>query len=338
MKAARSIVRPAGRASLWAAIALAAGCDGMQTPLNPAGPEARTIATLTWWFFGICGFFFAATMAAVVWAVVRRRRPTDDSPDTERRLARVIASAMAVTILTLIGLSVYSVAAGRVLTPPPNAPLMVDVIGHQWWWEFQYRDPVASSWVNSPNELHIPVGVPVVLRATSADVIHSFWVPNLHGKRDLIPGMETHTWIQADAPGVYRGQCAEFCGQQHAHMALYVIAEPMDAFQRWLQHERQGAPQPSTPATQRGHDLFMSGPCAMCHSIRGTAAGSHVGPDLTHVAGRQTIAAGTLPMVEGHLAGWIADSQSVKPGNRMPPNLVPGADLQALVAYLETLK
>ena len=149
--------------------------------------------------------------------------------------------------------------------------------------------------VNSPNELHIPVGIPVVIRAMSRDVIHSFWVPNLHGKRDLFPGFVTHTWIQADRPGVYRGQCAEFCGHQHAHMAFEVVVEPMNAFLRWLQQQRRGALQPSTDAARRGHDRFMAGACVMCHTIRGTSAGSRVGPDLTHLASRRMLAAGTLP-------------------------------------------
>jgi cytochrome c oxidase subunit 2 len=150
--------------------------------------------------------------------------------------------------------------------------------------------------------------------------------------------MVTHTWIQADTPGVFRGQCAEFCGHQHAHMAFLVVAEPVDDFLRWLQRQREGAPQPRTAAERRGHDVFMKGPCVMCHTIRGTSAGSRFGPDLTHVAGRQTIAAGTLPTTRGHLAGWIADSQSIKPGNRMPPTVLSGEDLQALLTYIESLK
>jgi cytochrome c oxidase subunit 2 len=224
------------------------------------------------------------------------------------------------------------------LSPSAPGAITVDVVGHQWWWDFIYDDGNASQIVSSPNELHIPVGVPVALKAESRDVIHSFWVPNLHGKRDLTPGFATHTWIRADKPGVYRGQCAEFCGHQHAHMAFLVIAEPMNQFRQWLAHQRAGAPQPTTAVEQRGHDFFMRGPCVMCHTIRGTSAGSRFGPDLTHVRGRQTIAAGTLPTTRGHLAGWISDSQSIKPGNRMPPNLVSGEDLQALLAYLETLK
>ncbi len=312
---------------------------GVQSALNPAGPQAAAIANLTWWFFGVCAVVYVLVIAALIWAIARRRRPSDDAPETSVRLGWIVAGAAAVTIATLVVLTVTSVVAGRGLTSPsgPGA-ITVDAVGHQWWWDFRYHDVSANEVVNSPNELHIPVGVPVVIKAMSRDVIHSFWVPNLHGKRDLVPGIVTHTWIQADTPGVYRGQCAEFCGHQHANMAFLVVAEPMDTFQQWLQHQRKGAPQPANDAQKRGHDVFMTGPCVMCHTIRGTSAGSRFGPDLTHVTGRQTIAAGTLPTTRGHLAGWISDSRSIKPGNRMPPNVLRGEDLQALLSYLETLK
>jgi cytochrome c oxidase subunit II len=328
-----------GRLLLAAAAAGAAGCNGVQSSLDPAGPAAASIANLTWWFLAVCAVFYAGTIGALIWAVARRRRPSDDAPETSVRLGWIVAGAIAVTVATVVALSVSSVVVGRGLTAPsgPGA-ITVDVIGHQWWWDFRYRDVSANEWVHSPNELHIPVGVPVVIKATSRDVIHSFWVPRLHGKRDLIPGMVTHTWIQADKPGTYRGQCAEFCGHQHAHMAFLVIAEPMQKFQEWLQHQRKGAPQPVTDVQKRGHDVFMTGPCVMCHTIRGTSAGSRFGPDLTHVAGRQTIAAGTLPTTRGHLAGWISNSQSIKPGNRMPPVPLDGQDLQALLTYIETLR
>ena len=327
------------RAAILLGAMVQAGCGGVQSPLNPAGPQASAIAALTWWFFGICAAVYVIVMAATLWAVMRRRSHADDSPATERRLGFVVGGAVAVTVVTLVVLAVASVVSGRGLTSPsgPGA-ITVDAIGHQWWWEFQYHDVSPNEVVNSPNELHIPVGVPVVIKAMSRDVIHSFWVPNLHGKRDLIPGMVTHTWIQADTAGVYRGQCAEFCGHQHANMAFLVVAEPMDQFLAWVQQQRKGAPQPATDLEKRGHDVFMTGPCASCHTIRGTSAGSRIGPDLTHVASRQTIAAGTLPNTRGHRAGWVADSQSVKPGNRMPPNLVSGEDLQAVLAYLETLR
>jgi cytochrome c oxidase subunit 2 len=316
-----------------------ASCTGVQNALNPAGPQAASIAWLTWLFIGVCLVAYVVTIAAATWAVLRKRAPSDDAPETTRRMGWIITIATGVTVAILVGLTVTSVVAGRgLLSPSAPGAITVNVVGHQWWWDFTYDDVSPNQVVSSPNELHIPVGVPVALKAESRDVIHSFWVPNLHGKRDLIPGFATHTWIQADRPGVYRGQCAEFCGHQHAHMAFLVVAEPMDQFLRWIADQRRGAPQPATQAQQRGHDVFMQGPCVMCHTIRGTAAGSRFGPDLTHLASRQTIAAGTLPMTRGHLAGWISNSQSVKPGNRMPPNLLSGDDLQALLTYLETLR
>ncbi len=327
------------RAGVVTAAMMLCGCSGTQSVLNPAGPQASAIASLSAWFFGICLVAYGLTMAALALALVRRRRPDDDAPETARRLARVITGAVGVTVVTLVALVVFDVSAGRGLTAPsgPGA-ITIDVIGHQWWWEFQYQDVSANERVNAPNELHLPVGVPIVLRASSRDVIHSFWVPNLQGKRDLIPGFVTHTWIQADRPGVYRGQCAEFCGHQHAHMAFEVVVEPMDAFLRWLQHQRRGAPQPASEAARRGHDLFMTSACVMCHTIRGTSAGSRVGPDLTHLASRRMLAAGTLPMTRDDLTRWLENPQAFKPGNRMPPHLVPRDHLPQLVAYLETLK
>jgi cytochrome c oxidase subunit II len=331
----------ATRALLVAAVATmaSASCTGVQNPLNPAGPQASRIAWLTWLFIGVCMAAYVLTIAAAVWAVLRKRQPSDDAPETSRRLGVVVSIALAVTVTILVALTVTSVVTGRGLLSPSAPPtITVNVVGHQWWWDFSYDDVSPNQVFSSPNELHIPVGVPVVIKAESRDVIHSFWVPNLHGKRDLVPGFSSHTWIQADKAGVYRGQCAEFCGHQHAHMAFLVVAEPMDQFLRWIENQRRGAPQPATEIQRRGHDVFMQGPCVMCHTIRGTAAGSRFGPDLTHVASRQTLAAGTLPMTRGHLAGWITNSQSIKPGNRMPPNMLSSDDLQALLSFIETLR
>jgi len=215
---------------------------------------------------------------------------------------------------------------------------VINLIGHQWWWEAEYEAAVPSQRFRTANELHIPVGRPVVFKVTSRDVIHSFWVPNLHGKRDLIPGYTTSIWLQADKPGFYRGQCAEFCGYQHAKMALYVTAESQAEFENWSADQRKEAPQPTSEEQMRGRDVFLHSTCTQCHTIRGTIAGAVLGPDLTHLATRGTIAAGTLPNQRGHLAGWILDSQSIKPGNRMPPNSIAGDDLQALLTYLESLK
>jgi cytochrome c oxidase subunit 2 len=312
---------------------------GDQSAFDPHGPIARSIAVHGWWLLLTCIAVYVIVMAAFFIALGRRRRDTDDLPETTARLTRNISIAVALTVLTLIGIATSSVVAGRGLYSPSGAgAIAVDVVGHQWWWEFQYHDVTPSDVFTSPNELHIPVGVPVVLKAMSTDVIHSFWVPNLMGKRDLIPGIVTNTWIQADEPGVYRGQCAEFCGHQHAHMALEVVAEPMDKFQAWIRHQREPAPEPSTDEEKRGRDVFMQSTCVTCHAIRGTDAGSHVGPELTHVGSRLTLAAGTLPNARGHLAGWIANSQSIKPGNRMPPNALAPGDLQAVLAYVRSLR
>jgi len=255
-----------------------------------------------------------------------------------RRLSIAVGTATLLTALTLVALTISSEVAGRGLSKPsgPGA-ITVDVIGYQWFWDFRYHDVTPSDWVSSPNELHIPVGVPVVINAMSRDVIHSFWVPQLHGKRDLIPGFTTTTWIQADTPGVYRGQCAEFCGHQHAKMAFAVIARPLAEFQRWIQRQRQAAT-PPTAATRRGHDVFMSTTCVTCHTIRGTQAGSRVGPELTHVGSRRTIAAGTLSNSRDHLRQWVRDPQAIKPGTRMPASRLSDDDLRAVVAYLESLR
>jgi cytochrome c oxidase subunit 2 len=306
--------------------------------LNPAGPQAQNIATVTWVFIGICTVVYLATLMTLGWAVMRRRREDDDSPRISHRLTVIVTGATAFTAATLVVLILASEIAGRGLSKPsgPGA-VTIDVIGYQWFWEFRYQDATPSEWVSSPNELHIPVGVPVVLNALSRDVIHSFWVPELHGKRDLIPGITTQTWIQADKPGVYRGQCAEFCGHQHAKMAFTVVAHPVADFQAWLQQQRRPAVMP-TDERRRGHDLFMSHSCVTCHTIRGTQAGSRVGPDLTHVASRQMIAAGTLPTTREHLTEWVRDPQAIKPGTRMPAVQLSEDDLRAIVAYLESLR
>jgi cytochrome c oxidase subunit 2 len=232
-----------------------------------------------------------------------------------------------------------SVSTGSVVSRvPANKPLRIDVVGHQWWWEVKYPDPDSHNDVAAANEIHVPVGRPVLIKMTSQDVIHSFWAPNLAGKKDLVPGHETITWFRADSAGVYRGQCAEFCGHQHAKMAFYIVAEPRLQFESWLQKQRNEAEQPSDSLRLAGERVFLSGPCAMCHTVAGTGAGGNIGPDLTHLASRRTIAAGTLPNNTGNLAGWILDPQGIKPGAKMPPTRLEPEQLQALLAYLEGLK
>jgi len=309
----------------------------IQSVVHPAGIQAARVAHLWWTMFWICAGVWGAVASAALWAIRRGRRGTPAPP--ESTVARAVTIAGGISLVTLIALLFQSVVTGRALDGlrSPDA-LRIQVTGNQWWWDVQYVDAVPSLRMTTANEVHIPVGRPIVLDLLSNDVIHSLWIPNLQGKIDLIPGHRNELWLRADKPGVYRGQCAEFCGLQHAKMALVVVAEPPDDFERWLAGNRAAAPEPITTEQRRGKEVVERGPCAMCHAIAGTAAGARTAPDLTHVATRSTLAAGSIPNTRGHLAGWIADPQAIKPGNRMPPPGLNSDDLQAVLAYLETLK
>jgi cytochrome c oxidase subunit 2 len=210
----------------------------------------------------------------------------------------------------------------------------VEVIGHQFWWEIRYPD----SGVVTANEITIPAGEPVRLLLRSADVIHSFWVPQLHGKMDLVPGRENTFWVTADTPGRYRGICAEFCGIQHAKMHKLVVALDRPDFDAWLQDQQAEAAEPATEQARRGREVFLQSSCVECHAVRGHTPPNDVGPDLTHLASRFTLAAGILPNNRGALGGWLLDPQSQKRGARMPPTNLSGPDLQALLDYLEALR
>jgi cytochrome c oxidase subunit II len=309
--------------------------------LNPSSPQTRLIDRLWDAMYLVSAAVFVLVVLALLLGAFRRRggEAPETDPGRERTLTTAVSVATALTVLILFGFLVYDAAVGRQLTRGlGKEALQVRVVGHQWWWELQYRDSVAHNWFTTANELHIPVGRPVVLELLSTDVIHSFWPPTISQKRDLIPGKDNSLWLQADTPGVYRGQCAEYCGQQHAKMGFLVIAQRPDSFASWLARQRDTALTPTTELARRGQEVFLASSCVMCHAIAGTPAGSRVGPDLTHLASRRTIAAGTLPNSRGNLAGWIIDPQKIKPGTRMPPNQLKPADLQALLAYLETLK
>ncbi|HEX2163217.1 MAG TPA: c-type cytochrome, partial [Thermoanaerobaculia bacterium] len=261
------------------------------------------------------------------------------APGAERRRVVAVAAAAGVTLLVLVGFLLASVATGdRLAAPPSGEPLRVQVTGWQWWWDVRYPGAMAADEVRTANELHLPLGRPVRIELSSADVIHSFWVPRLHGKRDLLPGRPLLLHLTPSVAGVFDGQCAEMCGLQHAHMRLRVVVEPEEELEAWLAAQRRAAAPPASPLARRGQRVFLSSPCVLCHTVRGTAAGGRTGPDLTHLASRSTIAAGTLPNTRGHLAGWVIDSQSVKPGNAMPPIGLAGPELQALLAYLEGLE
>jgi len=320
----------------------------IQSALSPAGPNAGSISRLWWLMFIVCSIVFFVVLIALLLSLRRRTAepvseltPTIEPPrEQERRRRNVVISAVTVTVVILFVFLIASYRTGRAISSnrPDKTGLSIDLTGHQWWWEVRYSDVDASNIFTTANEIHIPVGVPVVFTLHGGDVIHSFWVPNLAGKKDLIPGKVNVIWLQADKPGVYRGQCAEYCGLQHAKMALWVIAEPQEQFNAWRQDQTRTSVPPSTDAQKRGQQVFMSSTCVMCHAINGTPAGSNVGPNLTHIGSRNTIAAATLQNTREHLAQWIRDSQSVKPGNKMPQHNLSDADLQAVVDYLQSLK
>ncbi|MDW6020997.1 cytochrome c oxidase subunit II [Mesorhizobium sp. BAC0120] len=320
-----------------------AGCNGVQSALDPKGPAADELANLIWLFTVLCAVIWVLVMAVLVTIMLRRRQrrihPLHVDQASERTVSRVVISAVAATGIVLVALTLLSFFANRTLAGVgEDAVLTIRLTGQQWWWEVKYENAEPSKILTTANEIHIPAGEQVRLVLQSDDVIHSFWVPSLHGKLDLIPGVVNSLTLKADKPGVYRGQCAEFCGLQHAHMAMLVIAQPRADFDAWYADQLRDAAQPLTEEQSTGRDLFLDRPCVMCHRIQGTTAGGTTGPDLTHVASRRTLAAGTLQMSRGSLAAWIADPQSIKWGAKMPVMNLTGDELNAIVAYLENLK
>jgi cytochrome c oxidase subunit 2 len=313
-----------------------------QSALDAAGPRAAAVETLWWLMLAVATVVVVAVVATLAHGAFRRRAPMEDpgSRAMDRRLTGWVVASVGVTLVIQAAFLTANFAVGRAVAAPDRGqtPLVIDVVGHQWWWEVRYQDSLPSNLVTTANEIHVPVGRPVILRMTSRDVIHSFFAPNLFGKKDLVPGTTTQTWFQADMPGVYRGQCAEFCGHQHAKMAFFIVAESPREFAAWLAAQRDTARAPTDTLQQRGQLVFMTGSCALCHAIGGTPAGGRVGPDLTHLGSRRTIAAGTLPNTRGNLGGWVVDPQRIKPGTYMPANNLEPSDLRALIAYLESLK
>lgn len=330
-------------------IALAAipGFSSNQSSLNPAGPGAAHIEHTFALIFWITATVYCLVMMVLVVSVWRRRQDPPTMPEprqttehSDRFATRAVAGAMAVTVGLLFVMLISSFFTSRAHGKMNNVKaLTIDVYGHQWWWEVQYpNDAEPYKVVVTANEIHVPTGIPIRIHGTSRDVIHSFWAPNVQGKRDFLPGYDTDVMMQVDQNGRWRGQCAEFCGAQHAHMSFYMVAEPLNDFNAWLAAQAQSAASPTNPQTAHGQQVFLAHACVMCHSVRGTTAASRVGPDLTHLASRSTIAAGMLPNTIGNLGGWILNPQGIKPGSRMPPNELSGPDLQDLLAYLETLR
>ncbi len=306
-----------------------------QSTLAPAGPAAERIATLTWLITGLAAAVMLAVLAYLAVAILRRRG-LEDEPRAVNGAFVVGVFGVGLPLAILLVTFGFALNALAALVYPPSATrLTVEVIGHEWWWEVRY--PGHENAITA-NEVHIPSGEPVQVRLSSDDVIHSFWVPQLQAKMDVIPGRANRTWLQADQPGTYRGQCAEYCGLQHAHMSLLVVAEPPDQFERWLAAQSRPAGPPQGQAA-RGLQAFAASGCLACHTIRfgGDSPGGKIGPDLTHLASRQMIAAGTLPNNPAGLAEWIADAQFVKPGNKMPAMHPDPEQLRDLLALLQSL-
>jgi cytochrome c oxidase subunit 2 len=328
-----------GRLALAAALLLAplslalAGCASAPSPLKPSSDAADSIRWLWWILFGIAVVIFGVVVVLLVWGA--HRQPTAEEEQHDHpfgtRLVWIGGIIIPIIVLALVfGLSIAQMSASG----GQSNELTVQVIGHQWWWEVQYP----QSKVTTANEIHIPVGQRVNVLVTSADVIHAFWVPELQGKMDAIPGQSNSIQLEASKAGTYRGDCLTYCGLQHANMNFLVVAESQDQFTSWLSGQSTTPSPPSDPQLLHGQQVLLSSACAYCHTIDGTNASGKAGPDLTHLASRQQIAAGTLPNTAGALGGWIVDPQTAKPGNKMPPENFSGPDLQALIAYLESLK
>jgi cytochrome c oxidase subunit II len=308
--------------------------DGWPPPvLDPAGPYAGSITLLSWILLAMAGVVLLVVLAALYLALFGRK-------STQAKLggAKVIwMGGIAFPVLVLTALLIYGLALTQRLSDPIRGDeLRVRVTGEMWWWRVAYLDGSGREVIRDANELHIPAGLPVVLELESGDVIHSFWVPRLSGKLDMIPGRRNLMRIQADAPGVFGGQCAEYCGGPHALMGFTVIAHDPARFAQWRE-ARLARERAIVHATTPGSRLFQIVGCAACHRVAGTAANGAAGPDLTYVGTRRTLGAGILPNNRGTLMGWIANSQAIKPNNRMPPYTVLSSEqLTALAAYLET--
>jgi len=349
-----------------AATVLLAGCAGPQNYMSTGGRAARELADLGWPVLLGFSLVTVVTWGLLFWVALRRRGSFDEHAPAEAGGGQrwILVGGVAIPVAVL---SITFIATLGTLSTFPMAHAAMDepdirIVGHQWWFDAEYLpggsicggDPSqlgshpaslpqgeqASLIVHSPTEVHIPVGVPVEIEVETHDVIHSFWVPKLHGKVDLVPGLKNRVRVQADAPGVYEGQCGEYCGVEHAQMRLQVIAQTPEDYVKWLNHQREDASVAAAAAqVQAGRQVFENGACILCHTVRGTAAHGLVGPELTHVGARQRIAGGVLANDTANLEAWVTNAQTLKPGSAMPSlRQFTGPELRALVAYLQSLR
>ena len=312
----------------------------IRTPsmLAPQGPVAARIADLSWFMIILGGLIFLGVMAYFVYAAWGHRGYSLEEelhrPNQGNGIVLTWGVGFtAVVLVVLFGLNIGTMRSNNQVSAGSQG-LVIDVIGHQWWWEVQYPE---QGFVTS-NEVRIPVGQPVTLRLVTKDVIHSLWVPELSGKLDLLPNQVNELTLVADKTGEYWGECAEFCGTQHAKMQLMIIVQTEREFAAWLEQQQTIPAPPENELALEGQQIFLGSACVYCHSIAGTNASGDLGPDLTHLGSRRTLGAGILENTTGNLAGWIVDAQAIKPGNKMPPMDLSGEELQAILAYLETLE
>jgi len=308
--------------------------------LDPRGPGAGAIAELWWVLFYASVIITVLTLAALGYAMFRRRvdwRLPSDEQDRAPTRAIVFAGILFPAIV-IAGLFFYVVVTYRAITGPGDTPFTVRIIGVKWWWDVIYEYDSPNLNARTANEVRIPVGRRVSIALESRDVIHSFWVPQLQGKMDLVPGRTNRIWIQADSPGVYRGQCAEFCGLQHARMAFYVVAMEEAEFEEWIAAQRLPAAGAQSDAERRGREVYLTRGCPLCHAVRGTQSLAQAAPDLTHVGSRLSLAGGMLPNTRGYMAGWISNPQQIKPGSYMPRIPLEPAELQDIVSYVLSLR
>jgi len=319
-----------------------AGCTGWQSALDVHGASAINLKHLIILIVTVCSIVWALVMVALIAALWhhrdRRELAVSLDPRRERRMTITVAAAVAATVVIISVFTVLSFFTTRALSLAGNDDLTIKVRGLQWWWGVEYFGSAPDQRFETANEIHIPVGRNVRLQLEGIDVIHSFWAPSLAGKQDLVPGRPNELMIRAERAGTYRGQCAEFCGLQHAHMAFFVVAEEQPIFDEWVRLQRQNAATSSDAEVTAGQQVFLSKQCAACHAIRGTSASGTTGPDLTHIGSRKYIAAGLFETTRGSLAAWIADPQTLKPGNNMPMVPLNPEELRSISAYLASLK
>jgi cytochrome c oxidase subunit II len=324
---------------------LVAGCSGRQSALDAAGDHARRIVTLWDLMLWVCGIMYVLVLGFLAAAIWKRRRTLIDGQGSsqagthERGLRRALGGWTALIVAGLLVLITGSFLIDRQLAQARAMnTLRIKITAAQWWWKVEYEDPIPSQRIVTANELYLPIDRAVEIQLQADDVIHSFWVPNLAGKQDLIPGRTNTLSFTPRRTGIFRGQCAEFCGLQHANMAFDAIVLEPAQFDAWRARQRQPAPAPQSEAQIRGLEVFTTGACASCHQIVGTPAAGQTGPNLTHLASRKSLAAGAAPYSSDTLRDWLRDPHSLKPGNHMPQVTLAPPDIDALVAYLDSLK